>query len=181
MPAMSSIQHVACACGQLRLELEGEPIASVECCCDSCREAGARMARLPGARPVLSEYGTTHLVMQRKDRVRFVAGADQLRQFRLAPDAPTRRVVAACCNTPVFLEFESGHWLSLYGGLWREGALPPLQMRTMAGDLDDASALPDDVPNSKGRSLPFIARLLTAWIAMRFRVPKIAVAGDLHL
>lgn len=177
---MSSIQALACACGQFAADVEGAPIASVECCCDSCREAGARLARLPGARPVLTVYGGTHFVLQRKDRIRFVRGAHHLRQFRLAPEAGTRRVVAACCNTPVFLEFKGGHWLSLYAGLWRDGA-PPLQMRTMTGDLDDPSALPDDVPNLKRQSLSFYAKLMKAWIAMRFRVPQVAVAGDLHV
>lgn len=177
---MSSIRSLACACGRLALEVAGPPIASVECCCDSCREAGARLARLPGAQPLLGAHGATRFVLQRKDRVRFVRGAQQLRQFRLAPGAGTRRVVAACCNTPVFMEFKGGHWLSLYGGLWRDGALPPLQMRTMTGDLQDPSALPDDVPNLRRQSLSFYAKLMKAWIAMGFRVPKIAVAGDLH-
>lgn len=176
---MSPIHSLACACGQLGLEVEGAPIASVECCCDSCREAGARLARLPGARPVLGPHGATRFVLQRKDRIRFLSGTQHLKQFRLAPGAGTRRVVATCCNTPVFLEFKGGHWLSLYGGLWRDGAPPPLEMRTMTGDLDDASALPDDVPNLKRQSLAFYAKLMKAWIAMRFRAPQIDVAGDL--
>lgn len=178
---MSPIQHLACACGRFALDVEGAPIASVECCCDSCREAGARMARLAGAPRVLNEHGGTGFVMQRKDRVAFVAGAEHLKQFRLAADSGTRRVLATCCNTPVFLEFKGGHWLSLYAGLWRDGALPPLEMRTMTGDLADPSALPDDVPNHRRQSLRFFAKLMQAWIAMGFRVPKIEVAGDLRL
>jgi len=178
---MTPTRHLACACGRFALEIEGEPIASVECCCDSCREAGARLARLPVAHPTLDPRGATRFVLQRKDRLRFVSGAQHLRQFHLRPGAGTRRVIAACCATPVFLEFKGGHWLSLYGGLWRDDALPPLQMRTMTGDLEDPSILPDDVPNHRRQSLSFFAKLMTAWIAMGFRAPKIAVAGDLDV
>lgn len=150
---------------------------SVECCCDSCREAGAQLQQLPGAAQVLGPHGQTRFELYRKDRVRFVSGADRLQEYRLKPDAPTRRVVAGCCNSPVFLEFENGHWLSVYGGLWPEAALPPLQLRTMTGDLPDASVLPGDVPNARTLPLSFMWALLAAWVAMGFRVPKIEV-GD---
>jgi hypothetical protein len=85
-----------------------------------------------------------------------------------------------CCNTPIFLEFESGHWLSMYGHLWPKGTRPSLELRTMTSDLSDSSVLPDDVPNSKRQSFSFIAKLLGAWIAMGFRSPKMPVAKELH-
>lgn len=173
-------QTLSCTCGEVRLAVEAAPIASVECCCNSCREAGTRLARLPAAAPVLSPFGATRFELHRKDRVRVLAGEDRLGEFRLLPGAKTRRVVATCCNTPVFLEFKGGHWLSLYGSLWPEGTLPPLQMRTMTGDLPDPSVLPDDVPNARSQSLSFFAKLLGAWIAMGFRSPKVAVAGTVH-
>ncbi len=53
--------------------------------------------------------------MHRKDRVRILSGAEQLKEYRLSADAGTRRVIATCCNTPVFMEMKGGHWLSLYG------------------------------------------------------------------
>ena len=118
--------------------------------------------------------------MYRKDRVRFLKGTDRLKAFRLTPTSTTRRAVATCCNTPVFLEFHGGHWLSLYGCLWPKGTLPPLELRTMTSDLPDASVLTNDVPNGKRQSLWFYAKLLGAWIAMGFKVPKIAVNGEIH-
>lgn len=153
---------------------------SVECYCDSCRAAAARLEKLPCARPMLDRRGGTRFVLYRKDRVAFTAGADRLREFRLSSRASTRRVLASCCNTPVFLDFKGGHWLSLYGGLWSEGAPPPLEMRTMTGDLADASCLPDDVPNLRNQSISFFVKLLTAWIAMGFRSPRIAVGGEIQ-
>jgi len=174
---MKQTAQLACACGKLRLELEGLPIISAECHCNSCREAGARLQTLPTARPVLQKNGGTHFVLYRKDRVRFLEGAEQLKEFRLKPDSKTRRVIATCCNTPVFLEFQGGHWLSLYDCLWPEGTLPPPALRTMTSDLPAGTTLSDDVPNAKHQSLSFFAKLLGTWIAMGFRSPKIQVNG----
>ena len=178
---MTDDGRLQCTCGEVRLAAEGAHIVSAECCCNSCRTAGARMQRLEGAPDVLSAHGATRFVLYRKDRVRFLAGTGRLEQFRLSPDAGTRRVVAACCNTPVFLELKGGHWLSLYAHLWPEGALPPLEMRTMTIDLADRGALPDDVPNLRRQSLPFFAKLFGAWVAMGFRNPQIAVNGEIDV
>ena len=150
---MTQPTSLACACGKVRLEVGGAPIVSSECCCESCREAGSRLQRLPGAPRRLGPDGNTRFVLYRKDRVRFLAGAELLRAFRLKPGSSSRRVVASCCNTPMFLEFENGHWLSVYGVLWPDGALPPLEMRTMARDLPAGVALPGDVPNARTQSL----------------------------
>jgi hypothetical protein len=140
------------------------------------------MQTLPAAPAVLETNGATRFVLYRKDRVRFLKGTHLLKEFRLTPEAKTRRVVATCCNTPVFLEFTNGHWLSLYGGLWPAGTLPPLEMRTMTSDLPAGSALPADVPNGKRQSFSFFVKLLGAWIAMGFRSPKIAfVNGELQV
>jgi hypothetical protein len=108
-----------------------------------------------------------------QDRIRFVQGAELLRTVRLGEATQTRRVFAGCCNTPVFMEFENGHWLSLYGCLWAPDTLPPLQLRTMTADLADPSVLDDAVPNKARQSLRFYTQLLGAWIAMGFACPKI--------
>ncbi len=180
MRNMAETTQVGCMCAHVQLEVERTPIVSAECYCNSCREAGARLQTLPDAPPILDTKGATRFVLYRKDRVHFLKGTDLLEEFRLTPDAKTRRVVATCCNTPVFLEFKGGHWLSLYGGLWPDGTLPPLEMRTMTADLPDASILPDDVPNAKSQTLPFFVKLMGAWIAMGFRSPKVTVKGKIH-
>lgn len=135
------------------------------------------MQTLRGAPPVLEANGGTHFVLYRKDRVRFVEGTERLASFRLRPESKTRRTVATCCNTPVFLEFVHAHWLSLYGHLWPEASRPPIEERTMTSDLPDASSLSNDVPNAKRQSFRFFTRLLGAWIAMGFRIPKVT-AGE---
>ncbi len=174
---MPRIHQIACTCGQLQLELESTPIIAAECHCNSCRAAGVKLSALPSGKPFQETNGGTRFVLYRKDRVRFVAGAERLKEFRLSPEAPTRRVVAGCCNTPVYLELENGHWLSLYGCLWPEGALPAPQLRTMTSDLSDPSLLDDSIPHGKLPTLSFFAKLLGAWIAMGFRSPKISVEG----
>lgn len=178
---MTQITQLACACGQVQIEVDGAPIVSTECHCDSCRAAAARLRALPGAPDCQEPNGGARSVLYRKDPVRFVRDAGVLKDFRLSPGAKTRRVVATCCNMPVFMEFPNGHWLDLYGCLWPEGTLPPLDLRTMTRDLPDSSVLPGDVPNAKRQSVSFYAKLLGAWIAMGFKSPKITHAnGAIH-
>lgn len=173
MTKANQTTHLHCRCGAVEMQAEGSPVMSVECLCDSCREAAARMAALPGAVPITEATGATRVEMFRKDRVRCTKGAELLREFRLNDKTATRRVIAICCNTPIFMEFTKGHWIDLYGTLWPQGTLPPLQLRTMVGDLDDTSVLPDDVPNLKTHSAGFFARLMLAWVKMGFRSPAV--------
>ena len=170
---------IGCACGQTRLEVRGEPILVSECLCDSCRAAAARLAKLPGAKPILTAYQATPCAEYRKDRVHMLSGTEHLREFRLSADAGSRRVVATCCNTPVFLEMKGAHWLNLYTHLWPETARPKPELRTMTRDLPDVSALPADIPNLKTHTVSFYMKLLGAWIAMGFRNPTITTAGTI--
>lgn len=178
---MPSTTSLFCRCGAVHLEISGAPILAAECCCNSCRRAGDLIEALPGAPPFRTALHTTPYVLQRKDRVRFVSGSEHFREFHLTPASPTRRVVAICCNTPLFTEFKHGHWLSLYASLWPEPSRPRMTLRTMVGDLPDASALPADMPNMKAQSGAFFVKLLAAWIAMGFRVPKVETSGPLRL
>ncbi len=173
--------RVSCKCGRTRLELTGRPITVTECRCNSCREAAGRIGKLPGAPDILTAPGATPCAEYRKDRVRIVTGAENLREFRLTPTSGTRRVIAACCNTPVFIEAKGGHWISLYLLLWPEGAMPRAEFRTMAGDLADRSGLPHDIPNLKTHSVSFFFKLFTAWAGMQFRNPKIEVGGKIDV
>lgn len=177
---MPQTSQLHCHCGQVCLETVGAPITCTECHCDSCRAAAARLQALPGAQRYQDANGGTRFVLYRKDRIRILAGLDLLKQFRLQQESKTRRIVASCCNAPVFLEFENGHWLSVYGDLWAPGTLPPLELRTMTGDLPDPSLLDDAVPNLPKQSGRFFVKLLGAWIAMGFRVPKLAIEETLE-
>jgi hypothetical protein len=168
-----SLQLTAsCRCGLVSLETHGKPIMSVACHCKSCQEAGRQFEQNLAA-SVLDTDGGTGYVLFRKDRVTFATGTDQLQEFRLTPSSPTRRVVARCCGSPMFVEFSSGHWLSLYTARFPEGSAP-LEARTMTKDRREGVVLPNDVPNYSTHSGKFMWKLLTAWIAMGFRAPKVA-------
>ena len=97
---MTQPPQLGCACGKVLLQVRGVPIISAECCCNSCRAAGARLQTLPGARPVLSSLGATRFVLYRKDRVHFQQGTEHLNELRLTPEAKTRRVVATSATHP---------------------------------------------------------------------------------
>lgn len=170
---------LTCRCGKVHIAVTAEPLLAVECQCDSCRKGGALLASLPGGSSVAGATGGTHYVLYRKDRVSFTAGAEQLLAYRLTGKSSTRRVVAACCNTPLFVEFEGGHWLSIYAGLWPDAVRPPATMRTMVSDLPVGAQLPNDLPNHRTQSFGFFWALLTAWAAMGFRTPRIAVSREL--
>jgi hypothetical protein len=177
---MSKITTLACACGQFHVELIGEPFISTECHCSSCRSAAGRLAALPPAYPMANASGGIPYVLYRKDRVRFPDGTAALAEFRLRDKTPTRRVLTTCCNTPIFLEFEDGHWLSLFAGLWPEDQRPALQIRTQTGDVPEGTVLDTALPAGFGPTAGFYARLLGEWIAMGFKSPKIKIEGKIN-
>lgn len=156
------------------MRVEQSPIVAAECHCRSCRTAAVQMRQL-GCLSTLEANGGTQYVLYRKDRVVFEQGAEQLRAHRLGPQAHTRRVVAACCKTPMFLEFDEGHWLSIYARRWDEARRPSMELRTMTSDVPPGTELSADVPNYATHSFSFYRKLMGAWIRMGFRAPKLAI------
>jgi hypothetical protein len=163
-----------CRCGKVRLEAVGRPILTASCYCASCQEAGRRFEQLASAPPILNPDGGTDYVLYRKDRVQCVTGQEYLEEHRLKPASPTRRVIAPCCNSAMFLDFTKGHWLTLYRNRFPAGA-PPVEMRVMTKERRDGVALAPDLPNYDGASGKFLLRLMTAWMAMGLRRPEITL------
>jgi hypothetical protein len=159
------------------LEIIGAPMMSVICHCTSCRTAGRALdARSPVA-PIVDAAGGTPVVLWRKDRVRCIAGSEHLEAHRLAPEAPSRRIVTSCCQTPILGDFMKGFWVSIYHG--RISNAPRPSMRVMTGNLPEGVTLPDDgLPHYGGRPPQFIVRLLVTWAAMGFRSPRLAGVPD---
>lgn len=152
--------------------MAGAPIARVACYCASCQEAGRRLEQLPEAGPLLDADGGTDFVLYRKDRVACAQGGERLEAHRLKPQSPTRRMVAACCSTAMFLDFTKGHWLTIYRARIVEPP-PPLEARIMTADRREGVVLPDDTPNHAAYSGKLMRKLLTAWFAMGFRTPRV--------
>ncbi len=72
----------------------------------------------------------------------------------------------------MFLEMKGGHWLSMYRNRFPKSA-PPLEMRVMTRDRRAGVELAPDLPNFASHSVKFMWKLLTAWIAMGFRAPRV--------
>jgi hypothetical protein len=168
-----------CQCGKVKFEAVGPPILTASCYCTSCQEAGRQFEQLASAPAVLDSDGGTSVILYRKDRVQCMIGQQYLEERRLKPDSPTRRVIATCCNSAMFLDFTKGHWLSMYRNCFPTGA-PPLEMRVMTKARRPGVALADDMPNYSAHSGKFMWKLITAWIAMGFRRPGITLGERPH-
>jgi hypothetical protein len=142
----------SCHCGKLAIEFIGRPIVGAVCRCASCQEAGRQFQRSSVNGTILDGDGGTPAVLYRKDRATCIRGHDLLEEHRLRPASKTRRVVATCCGTPMFVDFMPGHWLSIY-----------------------RARLNSDAPRKliEARSIGFMLKLFTSWTAMGFRSPKI--------
>jgi hypothetical protein len=173
---MNQSQHqrlsATCQCGKVKFEAIGSPILTGTCYRTSCQEAGRQLGQPANAPPLLDPDSGTSMVLYRKDRMQCVAGAQYLREYRLKPESPTRRVVATCCNSAMFLDFTRGHWLSMFRNRFATGA-PPLEMRVMTAERRVGAVLAEDVPNYPRHSGKFMLKLIVAWIAMGFRRPAI--------
>lgn len=173
MPTHNMEIVARCRCGKCELALKGKPIVSATCYCSSCQKAALKFEGLSGAEAVRQTDGGTPYVLQRKDRVHFGKGTEFLREYRLSNGAPNRRVVATCCNSPMFLEFKGGHWLSVYRDRLKPGERPATEMRTMTRDRPVGVEFNDMLPSYNTHSVRFMWRLFAAWAAMGFRSPKV--------
>lgn len=167
-----SSQIVSCRCGQVELRTTGAPIITSCCFCDSCRAAGRTLEHLPGASPVLRPDGGTDFVLMRKN-AQCLRGSELLAEYRLAPESATRRIVATCCNSYMFLDFTPGHWLSMVRDLLPPSTRPPVEVYVMLGDLPEGSVPADGVPQAKRFPLRFARKLVFSWVGMGFSRPKI--------
>ena len=162
-----------CRCGQTTIELTGGPILSTICYCESCRAAGRHFEQELGAPQTVRADGGVDYCLYRKDRVQVAQGAGHLREYRLKPESPTRRVVASCCGSPMFVDFTPGHWLTIFRDRLA-GPAPEPQMRVMTKDRPEGVELPDTIPAYDTMPPRFMIKILAAWAAMGFRRPKIA-------
>jgi len=159
------VRTSSCACGRVRCEGRGEPILSDVCYCLDCQEGGRRIEALPGAPRVLDDDGGAPYLLYRDDRFRCVSGEELLADHRLKPNSPTRRVVATCCNSGMFLKFDLGFWVSSYRHRY-EGDLPPIDMRTNVRRRRAYTPLPSDAPCYRSFAPRLFAKLIGARVAM---------------
>lgn len=168
MPSgVSSANFVAtCTCGKVELEALGPPIVSTVCYCDDCQKGSDQIEALPNARAARDGDGGTAYILFRKDRIKCTKGDEHLRGYKLKEASATNRNVAACCNSPMFMNFDRGpHWVSVYRARF-QGELPPLQLRICTSSVPDGVVLPDDLPKYAGYPPSLIIKLLASRVAM---------------
>jgi hypothetical protein len=157
---------IRCSCGNVELECIGAPITSVVCYCDDCQEGSRQIEALPNARPALDPDCGTAYVVYRRDRLRRSKGASLLKGYKIRERSATNRVVATCCNSAMFLNFDDGkHWVDAYRSRFY-GDLPPLEMRICTRFKPGNHSIPSDVPSYPGYPFKFIVKLLGARVAM---------------
>ena len=147
-------QIAKCGCASVVIKVLTQPIVSASCYCADCRSAAQIMEAMPNAPRLREADDGTRVQLFRKDRVDVFQGEHLLREFRLKPDSPTCRVVASCCNSPMFLDFTSGFWVSIY---------------------EQRIVQPSSIPARiyKAHSPRFLSKLMLTWATMGFRALKL--------
>ena len=157
-----------CSCGNVSIALNGPPIYCAACHCDDCQTAAQNLDELPTPEPTMDAYGGTHYVLYRKDRYVISFGSELLRPHKLRESSPTSRMVASCCNTPMFLAFNNAqHWISMYRFRIKEQT-PRLQSRVATRFSKHPETLPNDVPSYRTFPIKMVVRLLLSKVQMTF-------------
>lgn len=165
---------VACKCGRVKIELTGSPILVSICHCDDCQRGSAQIELLPAAPKILDRWGGTPYVLYRKDRIGLLQGRELLSEQRIDGERSTKRVVASCCSSPMLLDFEPGHWVSIYQQRF-DAPIPQAVMRVQTRFLRSEDSPDDDLPRHRGFPVGMVAKLLRARIAMGIRKAEIGL------
>jgi hypothetical protein len=160
------MQIVRCSCGNVEIETFGVPITSVVCYCDSCQEGSRQIEALTNAVPILGPDGGTAYVLYRKDRVKYLKGADLLKGYKIDEKSTTSRVVATCCNSAMVMRFDDAkHWVPVYRGRF-QGDIPPLQWRICTKFKPENAEIPKDISSSTMYPAGFMLKLLASKLSM---------------
>jgi hypothetical protein len=165
--------HIAhCQCGAVELAATGRPIVASVCYCDDCRAAAKQIAALAGSPPpVVEPDGGTEYLLFRKDRFACTKGYEHLMASRLTEASATRRMVAACCNSAMYMAFDDKrHWVSAYRMRF-QGDVPPLEMRICTKSRSSNEPLDTSVPSYAGYPPKLIVRLVGSMLGTIF-APK---------
>jgi hypothetical protein len=157
---------VACACGQVAVEAIGTPIASAICYCDDCQEGARQIQSLPNAASIQDADGGTAYLVYRKDRLRCLKGDSLLKPHKIRANSATNRVIASCCNSALFMNFDDAkHWVDVYRSRC-QGTLPPVQMRICTRFRPQGRVIPTDVPAYPRYPISLLMKLVVAKAAM---------------
>jgi len=159
----------SCACGQVQIRATGTPIVASACYCADCQKGGGEIEALLNAVPVRDDDGGTAYLLFPKDRFACIKGQEFLKPDKLKPSSITNRVVATCCNSGMFMNFDKGpYWVSAYRRRF-QGDVPPIEMRICTKARASDAPYPDNAPRFSGQPIRLMGRLLSGAIAMALR------------
>ena len=157
----------SCACGRVRCQAVGAPIVSlVFAIATIARKAPVELKRCRMRQSFRDADGGTPLLAYRDDRFRCSSGEELLVGYKITERSPTRRMVASCCNSAMFLKYAPGFWVSAYRARFEGDDLPPLEMRDQIEHRRADSDPPRDVPCYRGFPMRLFAKIISARIAM---------------
>jgi hypothetical protein len=159
-------RHSSCACGRVQCQAVGAPIVSLVCYCDDCQEGAREIGALPNAASFCDVDGGTPYLTYRDDRFKCSSGQELLVGYKIKESAPTRRMVASCCNSAMFLKFAPGFWVSAYRARFEGDDLPPIEMRAQIERRRAGTALPGDAPCYRGFPMRLFAKIISARVSM---------------
>lgn len=155
-----------CECGRVEFEASGEPIVSAVCYCVDCQAAAKTIKdRFEKADVSENDGGTAYSTFHENQWV-CVRGKDLLEGVTLNEKSPTTRYVASCCQSPIYLKFKHGFWVSTYRAQFRD-PLPPLEWRNKIASRKSDLPFPDDIPRFKGFPLRLFWRLIKAKLGQK--------------
>jgi len=172
--AEARIEHSArCRCGAVELAATGRPIIASICYCADCQAAAKQIAARFSSDPQVAEPdGGTQYLLFRKDRFACIQGFEHLTAIRLSDATTTRRMVAACCNSAMYMAFDDKrHWVSAYRDRF-DGDVPPVEVRICTKSRTSKDPLDTSVPNYAGYPPKLIFRLLGSMLAMTFALKR---------
>ena len=161
--------HVAhCRCGAVEIGAWAEPIVVTTCYCEDCQAAAQQIA---ASAPSAPADGGTEFMVFRRDRIACTRGAENLQAMRLTPASKTRRMIAGCCATPMYVAFDDRRpWVSALRAPFGADA-PPVEMRICTRFRQSEDKANDSLPSHPGYPLAMILRVLAAWPGMLFSRP----------
>ena len=163
--------HVAhCRCGAVEIGAWGEPIVVTACYCDDCQAAAQQLAASATSASANADGGTEFMVF-RRDRIACTRGAENLQAMKLAAASKTRRMIAGCCKTPMYVGFEDKKpWVSAFRASFGADA-SPVEMRICTRFRKSDDKANDGLPSHPGYPLAMILRILAVWPLMLFSRP----------
>jgi hypothetical protein len=168
---MTAKSHMTarCRCGGVEIEAIGAPIVSAVCYCADCQSGSRQIEELPNAGFVRDADGGTAYILFRKDRLNWSKSAALLKSYKIKTGSATNRVVATCCNSAMFMNFDKGpFWVSAYRARF-QGDLPPLEMRICTRSRPGGVAISADAPSYPGYPPALMMKLLKSGLAMWLR------------